>query len=105
MARDKQYVFSARTTEEGLKTLGEVKAKLNIGWDEMVIDAVSAHYGLDKAVMTLSKKEKPAKEAESNKQQPAEERPTERKRPVKKQRSKGSKKTNVAENSLITGKP
>jgi hypothetical protein len=40
-------VFSARTTEEGLKTLNELKARLCVGWDGLVIDAVSAHYGVD----------------------------------------------------------
>jgi hypothetical protein len=40
-------VFSARTTEEGLKTLNELKARLGVGWDGLVIDAVSAHYGVD----------------------------------------------------------
>lgn len=74
MAREKQYVFSARTTEEGLKLLNHLKAEKGIGWDEVVIDAVSAHYGLDKAVMTLPKREKPAKEEQNSEQQvPAEE--------------------------------
>ncbi len=35
MAREKRYVFSARTTEEGLKALNEVKARLQVGWDEL----------------------------------------------------------------------
>jgi len=71
MAIEKQYVFSARTSEEGLKALDEVKAKLNIGWDELVIEAVSAQYELDRAMMNLLKREKPAKET------PAEQPPTE----------------------------
>jgi hypothetical protein len=33
MARAKQYVFSARTTEAGLKLLSEVKSKMGVGWD------------------------------------------------------------------------
>ena len=45
------------------------KEKRNVGWDELVIEAVSAHYQLDRAVMALPRKEKPAKEAE---QRPAE---------------------------------
>jgi len=32
-----------------------------MNWDDLVIEAVSAHYNLDKAMMTLPKKEKPAK--------------------------------------------
>ena len=60
MAKQKQHVFSARTTEEGLKALNELKASLGVSWDELVIDAVCAHYGLDRAVMSLPKKEAPA---------------------------------------------
>jgi len=62
MAKEKQYVFSARTTEEGLRALNELKAKLNIGWDELVIDAVCAHYGLDRAVMIPTKQPKQGKQ-------------------------------------------
>jgi len=76
-----------------------------------VIEAVSAHYSLDKAMMTLPKKEKPAEEAQTTKQQaPAEttsgvhsaeetteERPTEEKRSAKK-KAKGRKKANEAKN-------
>ena len=36
MAKVKQYVFSARTTEQGLKGFNEVKERVNIGWDELV---------------------------------------------------------------------
>jgi hypothetical protein len=43
-------VFSARTTEEGLRLLNELKARLGVGWDALVIDAVCAHYGLNRAV-------------------------------------------------------
>jgi hypothetical protein len=47
MPRDKQYVFSARTTKEGLKALNGLKARLGVSWDGLVIDAVNAHYGVD----------------------------------------------------------
>ena len=58
MARKgKQYVFSARTTEEGLKRLGEIRQERHMGWDELVIEAVCRQFGLDKAVMSLPKKE------------------------------------------------
>lgn len=77
MVKGKQFVFSARTTERGLKTLNELKGKLNISWDEMVIDAVCTRYDLDKDMMTLTKREKPAKEATP--QQPPEDRSTEAK--------------------------
>lgn len=64
MAKTKQYVFSARTTEEGLKQLSELKAKLNVGWDEMVINGMCGHYNLDKAILSLPKKEAPVKAEE-----------------------------------------
>lgn len=73
MEREKQYVFSARTTAEGLKALGEVKSCFNIGWDELVIESVSAYYNLDKAMMSLPRKEKSAKEAQPTEQPPSEE--------------------------------
>lgn len=55
MAKQKQHVFSARTTEEGLRRLNELKTRLGVRWDELVIDAVCAHYGLDRGVMILPK--------------------------------------------------
>jgi hypothetical protein len=98
--RGKQYVFSARTTEGGLRLLGELRQERRMGWDDLVIDAMCAHYDLDRAVMALPKREKPAEEAESN-QQPAEdageshlevgvETPAEE--PPKKKRGKGKNK-------------
>jgi hypothetical protein len=60
MAKTKQYVFSARTTDEGLKQLNELKGKLHIGWDEIVIDGMCGHYKLEKVVLSLPKKEKAA---------------------------------------------
>ena len=61
MAREKQYVFSARTTEEGLGLLNKLKADLKIGWDELVVDAICAHYGLDRSALALPKAEKTPK--------------------------------------------
>jgi len=46
MAKEKQHVFSARTTEEGLRILNAKKGELGISWDDLVIDAVNAHYGV-----------------------------------------------------------
>ena len=54
--RERQHVFSARTTELGLKALNDLKARLGVGWDALVVDAVCAHYGLDRAVMSLPPK-------------------------------------------------
>jgi hypothetical protein len=61
MAKAKQSVFSARPTEEGLKRLNELKSKLNIGWDEMVIEGMFSHNKLDKVIMMLPKKRRPQK--------------------------------------------
>ena len=63
MAGEKHHVFSARTTEEGLKALNELKAKLGISWDDLVIDAVCAHYGLDRGVMALPRQTKEPKKS------------------------------------------
>jgi hypothetical protein len=69
MAKEKQYVFSARTTEEGLRQLNEVKNRLKLSWDDLVIDAVCEKYGLEKETMALPRKEKPAEEAQATEQQ------------------------------------
>ena len=39
---DKHYVYSARTTEEGLALIN--KAKGDRGWDGFVNEAICAHY-------------------------------------------------------------
>lgn len=66
MARGKQWVFSARTTEEGLKALNAKKAELGANWDDLVIDAINAHYQMDipkpPKVERKPKAEKPKKE-------------------------------------------
>ncbi len=67
MAKQKHHVFSARTTEEGLRLLNGLKAERGIGWDELVIDAVCAHYGLDMGVMALPKAEKQPKTTKESK--------------------------------------
>ncbi len=67
MAKEKHHVFSARTTEEGLEVLNQLKEERGIGWDELVIDAVCAHYGLDMGVMALPKAEKPQKTTKESK--------------------------------------
>jgi|GEM_PF-2540637 len=69
MAREKQYVFSARTTEEGLRRLNGIREEKKIGWDELVLDAVCDRYGLDRAVMALPKKEKPTEETKGTEEQ------------------------------------
>ena len=62
MAKEKHHVFSARTTEEGLRRLNEVRKEKGIGWDELVVDAVCAHYGLDRGAMTVPKPVKAGKQ-------------------------------------------
>jgi Rieske Fe-S protein len=58
MADKKHFIFSARTTEEGLKTLNKLRKERGVGWDGLVLDAVCTHYGLDVAVMAAPKKMK-----------------------------------------------
>ena len=58
MPKSRHYVFSARTTREGLRQLNDVKRERGLGWDELVIDAVCAHYGLDRSALALPKAEK-----------------------------------------------
>ncbi len=67
MAKQKQYVFSARTTEQGLKVLNDLKARLGVNWDVLVIDAVCGHYGLERAAMALPRAEKPQKTTKESK--------------------------------------
>jgi hypothetical protein len=59
MAKQKHYVFSARTTEEGLRLLNGIREERKIGWDKLVIDAVCAHYGLDRLLVALPKVYRP----------------------------------------------
>jgi hypothetical protein len=66
MPKSRHYVFSARTTREGLRQLNDVKRERSLSWDELVIDAVCAHYGLDRSILALPKAEKaPEVEAEA----------------------------------------
>jgi len=59
MPEKKHHVFSARTTEEGLGILNRLRKERGIGWDELVVGAVCAHYGLDAAAMAVPKQAKP----------------------------------------------
>ncbi len=68
MAREKQHVFSARTTEEGLRLLNGLRKERSIGWDELVIDAVYDRYGLDRAALALPKTYRPDKKTEEKKE-------------------------------------
>lgn len=52
MPKGKHYVFSARTTEEGLRILNRLKADLRLAWGELVLDAVCTRYNLDRAAKT-----------------------------------------------------
>ncbi|MHB8104180.1 MAG: hypothetical protein ACYDG5_01380, partial [Dehalococcoidales bacterium] len=61
MAKEGHCVFSARTTEEGLKLLNGVREEMKIGWDDLVVDAVCARYGLDRLIVALPKVYRPEK--------------------------------------------
>jgi hypothetical protein len=61
MRSGKRFVFSARTTEAGLRALNQLRQEKEIGWDELVVDAVCAHYGLDRSVLALPRAERKPK--------------------------------------------
>jgi hypothetical protein len=63
------------------------------GWNEMVIKAISAHYNLDKAMMTLPKKGEPVKKPEK-KQSPTKK---------KKDNKTVSKRSNRKINNTLEG--
>ncbi len=86
--KGKQFVFSARTTEEGLKRQGELRQERRVGWDELVIEAVSEHYGLDRAMMTLLKKDRAAQDVA-----PQLSEPTDEKRPIEVREEKPTEET------------
>lgn len=44
--KKKHYVFSARTTEEGLKILNDLKEKAGVGWDGLILDAIDRAYNV-----------------------------------------------------------
>jgi hypothetical protein len=77
--RVKHHVFSARTTEDGLRALNDLKKRLGVGWDDLVIDAVNAHYG-------VSVPRPPKKEPRPKKEKP----------PMKEKRAKEGKKAEAA---------
>jgi hypothetical protein len=53
----KHYMFSSRTTKEGLKVLNQLKREKGLSWDDFILDAMSNFYGLDKSVLALAKAE------------------------------------------------
>lgn len=100
MPKDKQYVYSSRTTEKGLKTLNDLKDRLGVTWDELVTDAVCDKYHLDRAVIAVPKdtrreEERAAKKAaaEADKKAKAEKREKDRQEKLaKKAKAKNSTK-------------
>ena len=90
MAEQKHYVYSARTTKDGLALL--VKAKGETGWDQFVNAAVCAQYKLDPAIISMppSKfeleraKRKAEKEAANAKKAEEVKKATAKKKPEKK---------------------
>ncbi len=64
---EKQYVVSARVSEGGLHRLNELKREVGKGWDGLLLEAVSAHYGIDIAELALPKPEGKAEGSEVGK--------------------------------------
>lgn len=103
----KHYVYSARTTKEGLALLNKTKGDRS--WDAFVNEAIAAHYDLPLTVMTLplsqyqldlekrraeKDKEKAAKQAERKAKAKAKAAKNEAKKAVaKKAVKKAAKKT------------
>lgn len=65
MPGTKHYVYSARTTEQGLALLNKTKG--DRGWDAFVNEAVCAHYGLDPAAVNFPPSKHLAKREEKRK--------------------------------------
>jgi len=64
----KHHVFSARTTGDGLRTLNDLKKRLGVGWDDLVIDAVNAHHGVE--VPKVPRRERAPKAGRPKKEKP-----------------------------------
>jgi hypothetical protein len=70
MPKSRHYVFSARTTRDGLRQLNDIKREHGLSWDDLVIDAVCVRYGLDKSTLALPKAEKVPKVETKSKAKP-----------------------------------
>ena len=90
----KQYVFSARTTEGGLKALNRIREERKIGWDRRVTDAVADFYGIDRSVLV-------DEAAEAERARKAEEKA---KRGKEQAGTKGSKKGRTKAGGKKSGK-
>ncbi len=84
---EKHYVFSARTTRDGLAVLS--KAKGDRGWDNFVNEAVCAHYSLDPAAINLPQSKFLIEREEKRKAKEAEKKSKEK---ATEKKAKGAKK-------------
>ena len=83
----KHYVFSARTTEEGLKRLNQIKASLDVSWDDLVVDALNVVYSNELKELGGEIPKVPKAEPK-----PKAEKPKAKKKGEKKAGKKGGKK-------------
>lgn len=72
MPDTKHYVYSARTTEEGLAPPNKIRADRQISWDMLVNTAVCDHYHLDPVVINLPPSKYLAEREEKRKAREAE---------------------------------
>lgn len=63
MPKGKHYVFSTRTTGEGLSLLDWLKADLGLGWEDLALDTACACFNSNGAAVALQKARKMAKGA------------------------------------------
>jgi len=58
-------VVSARVSEAGLRRLNELKMQLGVGWDSLILDAVSEKHGVPVEELALPKAEMKAGSSEA----------------------------------------
>ena len=65
--KQKHHVFPAGTTEEGLRLLRRIRFERSLSWDDVVLHAVCAHYGLDREAMALTRAGSPVEDRKPKK--------------------------------------
>ncbi len=90
----KHYVFSARTTGEGLRALNELKDSLGVSWDDLIVDAINVAY-IDPLGIEVPRIPK----------LPKAERPPKAEKPAKPEKKVKPEKPPKAEKKAKPGKP
>jgi len=98
---EKHYVYSARTTKDGLAGLNEARGER--GWDSFVNEAVAGHYGLDLSVIAPPPSKFFAEREEKRKAREAELKPK-TERPKKQPKPKAEKKAKAEAAARVEAK-